>query len=134
MMRNSRILALVALVIVARAWAGDLPLAKPEQVGLSSERLEHIREVFEAEIEAGRIAGVVGLVARGDDVAYLEGIGYRDAESKSPMTPDTIFRIYSMTKPVTSVAAMMLFEEGHFLLTDPVSRFLPELSNLEVLV
>ncbi len=76
--------------------------------------------------------GVVTLVARRGRVVNFDAIGYRDVESKTPMTTDTIFRIASMTKPIASVALMMLYEEGHFLLTDPISKFLPEFTNMKV--
>ncbi len=83
-------------------------------------------------VDRNEVAGVVTLVARGGRIVHLEAVGYRDAETKAPMTANTIFRIASMTKPITSVALMMLFEEGHFLLSDPISKWLPEFADMKV--
>ena len=83
-------------------------------------------------VDRNEVSGVVTLVARQGRVVHLEAVGYRDAEAKAPMTTDTIFRIASMTKPIASVALMMLFEEGHFLLSDPISKWLPEFANMKV--
>jgi CubicO group peptidase (beta-lactamase class C family) len=112
--------------------AADLPRAKPEEVGLSSARLDNIRKVLGAKVDAGEIPGYVALVARHGKVAYFEAYGMQNPNTKAPMSRDSIFRIYSMTKPLTSVAAMMLVEEGKIRLTDPVSMYLPELANLQV--
>jgi CubicO group peptidase (beta-lactamase class C family) len=101
-------------------------------VGLSSERLARVGEVFRGYAEAGRLAGAVGMVLRHGKVAYLDSWGMRDLAARDPMEVDDIFRIYSMTKPVTSVAVMMLYEEGRFFLDDPVGRYLPELANVQV--
>ena len=103
----------------------------PESVGLSSERLGRIERHLQSRyLDRKKIAGTLTLVARRGEVAYLEPLGMRDLERGKPMTEDTLFRIYSMTKPITSVALMMLFEEGHFQLTDPVHRFIPEWREL----
>ncbi len=124
-----RSLALATLVNVvlytAIARAQGLPTAKPEDVGLSSERLERVTRALQSEIEAGKIPGAVALVARKGRIVYFESLGLRDKASGDPMSRDAIFRLYSMTKPFTSVAAMMLMEEGRFLLTEPISKFLP---------
>ncbi len=114
--------------------AAGLPVGKPEEVGLSGERLGRIRTAMQRYVDKGMVPGVVTMVARRGKVVHLEAVGYRDAESKTPMTTDTIFRIASMTKPIASVALMMLYEEGHFLLNDPIAKFLPEFSNLKVAV
>ena len=124
----------VLVLLTAAASAEPLPRTKPEQIGLSSERLEHVSRVLRSEIEKGKLPGAVALVARKGRIAYFESFGVRDPETRTPMTKDTIFRIYSMTKPITSVAVMMLQEEGRLVLTDPVSKFLPELTHLEVAV
>ncbi len=116
------------------AQAEELDRAPPAAVGLSEERFERIRNVLRAHVEEGRIAGAVALVARGGEVAFFESFGARDRERGVAMTDDTIFRIASMSKPITSVAVMMLYEQGHFLLGDPVSRYLPELGGLQVAV
>ena len=109
-----------------------LPLAAPEEIGLSSIRLARLGAVMRGEIERGRVPGAVALIARRGRLGFFESFGQRDAASGAPMRTDAIFRIYSMTKPITSVAAMMLWEEGRFLLSDPVAKYLPDLSNLEV--
>jgi CubicO group peptidase (beta-lactamase class C family) len=111
-----------------------LPLAAPEEIGLSSMRLARLGRVLRAEIERGRVPGAVALIARRGRLGFFESFGRRDPASAAPMAKDTIFRIYSMTKPITSVAAMMLWEEGRFLLNDPIARYLPDLSDLEVAV
>lgn len=109
------------------------PTVSPEDVGLSSERLERIASAIQRSIDDGRIAGGVALVARHGKIAYLKAVGMADRDAKKPMRTDTIFRICSMTKPVTSVAAMMLYEEGRFMLNQPVSDFIPEFKNMKVL-
>jgi CubicO group peptidase (beta-lactamase class C family) len=119
-------LPLLAAALAIPAYAQPLPTARPEEVGLSSERLARIRAVLEAEVEANRIPGAVVMVARRGKLAYAVAVGQRDRAANAPMTDDAIFRIYSMTKPITSVAAMMLMEEGRLQLTDPVGRWLPE--------
>jgi len=122
----------LVLFFTAGAWGQALPTAKPEEVGLSSERLARIGQMVTADIEKGRLPGAVALIARKGRVAYFESWGLRDKATGAPMTKDAIFRIYSMTKPFTSVAVMMLVEEGRLLLTDPVSKHLPELAKLSV--
>jgi CubicO group peptidase (beta-lactamase class C family) len=102
-----------------------LPVAQPEEVGMSSERLARVG-AMQRYVERGEVAGLVTLVARRGRIVHFESVGQRDAERKSPMTTDAIFRIASMTKPIASVAAMMLYEEGHFQLSDPISKWLPE--------
>ena len=116
----------------AQTPASGLPLGKPEDVGMSSERLLRVRTAMKRYVDGGLVPGVVTLVARHGRVVHLDAIGYRDAEAKSPMTTDTIFRIASMTKPIASVALMMLYEEGYFLLSDPISKFLPEFKEMKV--
>jgi CubicO group peptidase (beta-lactamase class C family) len=111
-----------------------LPPATPEDVGLSTSRLARLGAVMRGEIERGRVPGAVALVARRGRLAYYESYGRRDPANEAPMEKDSIFRIYSMTKPIVSVAAMMLWEEGRFLLSDPIGKFLPELGTLKVAV
>ncbi len=128
-----RLVAAIALWLIAfAAFAAELPRAKPEEVGLSSSRLDNIRKVLGAKVDAGEIPGYVALVARRGKVAYFEAYGTQNPNTKAPMTRDSIFRVYSMTKPITSVAAMILVEEGKIKLSDPVSMYLPELANLQV--
>src|SRR4029434_5969292 len=107
---------------------------KPEDVGLSSSRLARIGDHMKRYIDAGKIAGTLTLVARRGQVAYLEPQGHLEIERRRPVTPDSVWRIYSMTKPITSVGLMMLYEQGRFQLNDPVSRFIPSWSNLGVFV
>src|SRR5947199_5753441 len=102
----------------------------PEDVGLSSERLARIRPVMQSFVEQRKMAGAITLVARDGKVAHLECTGMMDCEASRPMQPDTIFRIYSMTKPITAVALLMLVEEGKLLLGDPVSKYIPEFKTL----
>src|SRR6204780_1664459 len=111
-----------------------LPLAAPEEIGLSSARLARLGAVMAGEIERGRVPGAVALIARRGRLGFFESFGRRDAAAGAPMAKDTIFRIYSMTKPITSVAAMMLWEEGRFLLSDPIANYLPDFSDLTVAV
>lgn len=111
-----------------------LPTAKPEDVGLSSERLGRVSDAVKGQIAKGTYPGAVGLVARRGKVAYFEAFGQLDPRSGTPMTKDAIFRLYSMTKPFTSVAAMMLVEEGRIRLADPVSKYIPKLKDLKVSV
>jgi CubicO group peptidase (beta-lactamase class C family) len=106
----------------------------PEAAGLSRERLSRIRTRMENHIDAGRLAGGLGLIMRRDHVGYFETWGMGDKEAGTPMSEDAIFRIFSMTKAVTGVAAMMLFEEGAFALADPVSHFMPEFREMRVAV
>jgi CubicO group peptidase (beta-lactamase class C family) len=109
------------------------PTDKPEELGLSTERLARIPRFFEERyVRTGKLPGVLTVVARRGQVAALACVGQRDVAAASPIEVDTIFRAYSMTKPVTSVALMSLYEEGRFQLDDPVSRFLPEMAALRV--
>jgi hypothetical protein len=118
----------------AVVFAQDLPTAKPESVGLSSERLDRISSVVQRDIDDKRIAGAVTLVVRHGKVAWFKSHGMMDREAGKAMPTDAMFRICSMTKPITTVAVMMLYEEGKFLLDDPVSKYLPEFKNSKVLV
>lgn len=107
---------------------------RPEDVGLSSARLQRLRDTLQADIDKGVIPGAAMLVARHGKVACLDALGYRDREAGAVMKADSIFRIASMTKPFTSVAAMMLAEEGKLLISDPVARHVPEFAELKVAV
>jgi CubicO group peptidase (beta-lactamase class C family) len=112
--------------------AASIPGAKPEEVGLSSVRLGRIREAVQRHIDAQNICGAVTIVARRGRIAHFEAHGVMDLESRKPMAKDAVFRLASMTKPITSVAVMMLVEEGKIRLNDPVSRFIPEFKSLKV--
>ena len=126
----------VPLVLFAAAWAtlpltaGSMPAGKPEEVGFSTERLKRIGEAVRRHIDARNVAGVVTLVARRGKIAYFDAQGMADIEAKRPMAKDNIFRLASMSKPITGIAVMMLVEEGKIRLSDPVSRFIPEFKNL----
>jgi CubicO group peptidase (beta-lactamase class C family) len=122
------------LVLLTTVAAQDLPTAKPESVGLSAERLERISKTVQRSIDDKRIAGAVTLVLRHGQVAWFKAQGMQDREAGKPMKTDSIFRICSMSKPITSAAVMILYEEGYFLLEDPISKFLPEFKNPKVLV
>lgn len=131
-----RIGALVVLAAAVLAWplTAATPTAKPEEVGFSSERLHRISDLVQRHITAGNFSGAVTLVARNGRIAHFEAQGLMDIESRKPMQKDAIFRIMSMTKPVVGVSIMMMIEEGKVRLTDPVSKFIPELKDLKVAV
>jgi len=112
----------------------ELDFAAPAELGLCPERLQRMLSVLQVDIDSGRLPGAVALVARRGKVALFESLGQQDAGAGIAMTRDAIFRIYSMTKPVVSVAVMMLMEQGKLLLSDPVERFLPEYSGQKVAV
>lgn len=111
-----------------------MEIASPGDLGFSPARLKRIGAVMQGYIDQGKIAGTVTLIARHGRIAYLEALGRMDIASGKPMQPDTIFRIASMTKLMTVVSVMMLFEEGHFLLDDPVAEFLPDFAGIRVFV
>jgi CubicO group peptidase (beta-lactamase class C family) len=107
---------------------------KPESVGFSSSRLARIKPVMQAYVDQGKFAGILTLIARQGQIVHLETVGFQELETKRPMTIDTIFCIYSMSKPITSTAAMLLCEEGRLRLWDPVSRYIPEFKEAKVMV
>lgn len=131
---RSLLLSLTLLIASPVLLANGLPTADPESVGMSAERLQRLPDAMQRFIDADKLAGTVTLVARDGQVVHLESRGMLDRESGEPMQEDSIFFIMSMTKPVVSVALMMLYEEGHFLLTDPISDWIPELADKKVLV
>ena len=122
----------VGLLCTGSVFAQALPEAEAESVGMSSERLDRIGAVFQAEIDDGKLPGVVIMVARDGKLVYSEALGAMDPARDTPMSEDAIFRIYSMTKPLVSVAAMVLMEEGKLELTDPVSKFLTDFADQSV--
>ena len=126
--------AFLLAVLTLTAVTASTPTAKPEDVGLSSERLQRISAMIQRRIDAGDLAGAVTVVARKGKIAHVDARGVMDVESRQPMTPETMFRIASMTKPVVGVAIMMLVEEGKLRLADPVSRYIPEFRGLKVAV
>jgi CubicO group peptidase (beta-lactamase class C family) len=126
--------AAVLLAGLTMAWplTAAAPTSKPEEVGLSGERLKRVAELVQRHIAAGSFSGAVTLVARNGRIAYHEAQGLMDLETKKPMVKDGIFRIMSMTKPVIGVSIMMMVEEGKLRLDDPVSKFIPEWTNMTV--
>ncbi len=121
-----------AVAEAAVANVPDLGMAAPEDAGMDSGRLARLTEAMQGLVDEGRLAGVVTAVARHGKIVHFESAGYRDMEAGAPMTNDALFRIYSMTKPITGVALMMLYDEGKFRLSDPVEMYIPELSDLQV--
>jgi CubicO group peptidase (beta-lactamase class C family) len=132
-----RLLRLPAFFIAAAlgastSWAASLPTATPSSVGMSAERLAKLDAQMKTFVDDGRLAGAVTMVSRHGKVVEFDANGKRDIAANAPMQKDSIFRIYSMTKPITGVAMMMLFEEGKWQLNDPVSKYIPEFTNLKV--
>jgi CubicO group peptidase (beta-lactamase class C family) len=123
---------LAGVVLSATVWAQGLPTAKPEEVGLSSQRLARVTEAFKTAVNDGIVSGAVMLVARDGKVVFYEAVGKADAAAGTPMAKDSIFRLYSMTKPFTSAAVLMLVEEGKLLLSDPITKYLPQLGKRSV--
>jgi CubicO group peptidase (beta-lactamase class C family) len=120
------------LAPLAPLWAQMLPQAKPEEVGMSPERLDRIRPVMESYIAQNQMAGSIALIARRGKVAYLETFGMMDKENGKPMSRDAIFRMASMTKPIITVAALTLYEQGKYSMLDPVSKYLPDFAKMKV--
>ena len=112
--------------------AAEVAVDDPEEVGFSGERLEKITEFVEREIADRNLVGTVTLVARHGKIVHFEAAGHYGLEDDRPMETDALFRIFSMTKPITTVAAMILYEEGAFHLGDPVAKYLPELANMQL--
>jgi len=131
---RASLLGLMALIAAVAPAAGvnELPAARPESVGLSSERLARLNAGMKSLVDQGRLAGAVTMVLRHGKVVEFDAVGRRDVAAGAPMQKDSIFRIYSMSKPVTGVAMMMLFEEGKWQLNDPVAKYIPEFANLKV--
>ncbi len=125
---------LILPAIVFPLWTASLPVAKPEEVGLSSERLQRIHEMVMRHVEARDISGAVTMVARRGRVVHFEAHGLMDIEAKKPMTKDALFRLASSSKPVTATAILMLMEDGKLKLTDPVAKYIPEFKNSRVAV
>ena len=126
-------IALLATMAAASpVFAQGLPSTTPENAGMSSERLERLSAKMHEYVDQEKLAGLNVIIARHGKIAYSESFGMRDKEAGKPMEPDTIFRIFSMSKPITSTAVMMLYEEGLFQLNDPVSKFIPEFKDIKV--
>jgi len=136
-MRAVKALALSFVLVfasLATLAAQNLPTAKPADVGLSAERLDRITQWLSGEITKGTIPGAVTMIVRNGKVAYFESVGVIDPETKAPMSKDAIFRIYSMSKPIASVAAMMLVEQGKLTLDEPVAKYIPAFKDMKVSV
>lgn len=127
--------AALCLLASSAALAEDpLPRAKPEDVGMSSERLARIGTTLNADIEAGKIPGAVIAIARHGKLVMLDAYGWRDKAAHVPMTTDTIFNVASMTKPMTTIGLLMLYEQGKVLIDDPLSKYFPKFANMRVAV
>ncbi len=127
------VFALLAFTAAAHAEGPALPrAATPEEVGLSSVQLKRLEEVTQKHVDSGLVPGAVMLVARRGKIAWQATLGKRDLAAGDAMKPDSIFRIYSMTKPIVSVAVMQMVEEGKLQISDPVARFLPEIGKMKV--
>ena len=126
--------AFLVILALMGSWvsAAEIRKGSPARYGFSDERLANITSFMEAKVEEGTLVGGMGLIARDGKIIYQQTYGMADREAGRPMESDTIFRIYSMTKPITTVALMMLFEEGKFKLNDPIAKYMPELANLQV--
>jgi CubicO group peptidase (beta-lactamase class C family) len=122
----------VLFVLTAGVSAQDLPTAKPADVGLSTERLERISQWLRDDSAKGTIPGAVVMIVRNGKVAYFESIGALDPQTKAPMRKDAIFRIYSMSKPITTVAVMMLYEQGKITLDEPIAKYIPSFKDMKV--
>ena len=131
---TSTVFALTVLTLASPAAAQHLPWAEPESVGMSSEGFERLDATMQRYIDSNMVAGTVTLVARQGKVVHLKAQGHRYIEGNEAMPNDAIFVIMSMTKPIVSAALMMLYEEGYFLLDDPISKYLPEFAEKQVLV
>lgn len=128
----------VALLVASLLWlnlaeAKPLPTVKAEREGMSEQRLNRITDITQLYVDEGKLAGVITMVARRGKIVHFEAVGQRGADDATPLKKDDLFRIYSMTKPITATALMQLYEQGKFHLTDPVSKFVPELRDLKVL-
>ena len=128
------LLALPLFMLSNIAQANDFPTAAPEEVGVSSDRLQRLSNTMQRYIDSNMLAGTVSLVSRNGKVIHVESQGWKNKETGEQMTDDSIFVIMSMTKPIVSAALMMLYEEGHFLLTDPITDWIPELAGKQVVI
>jgi CubicO group peptidase (beta-lactamase class C family) len=133
MMRKESHAAVLILAFAISAFAQELPkVSRPEEAGFVSDRLARLTQFFQGQVDNGAIPGAVLLVSRNGKIVYRQAVGYQDREKKTPMKVDAMFRIFSMTKPVASVAVMMLAEEGKIDLMAPVAKYLPEFKDVKV--
>ena len=129
---NRSVVAVIAVLISQGALAQGLPTASPDSVGVSSAKLEQVMGILDGEVKARRIAGAVFGMLRHGKLVWLKAVGIRDVAANQPMTTDTIFPLASMTKPIASVAAMTLVEQGRISLRDPLSKYLPAFKDAQV--
>jgi CubicO group peptidase (beta-lactamase class C family) len=129
---KTRIVIVLSMLFSCMGFAGELPVTSPENVGMSSEKLSQIKSSVQALIDNEKMAGASIIVARNGKIVLSETFGMMDQKANKPMQPDTIFRFYSMSKPITSVAAMMLYEQGKLKLDNPISKYIPEFKELKV--
>jgi CubicO group peptidase (beta-lactamase class C family) len=124
----------LALILgtISGAFGQTLPSAKPEEAGFSPERLQRLDAAMQQKVEEKQFAGIVTILARHGKVVEFKTYGKKDLATMTPLARDTIFRVYSMTKPVTGAAMMMLYEEGKWQPDDPISKYIPEFANLKV--
>lgn len=130
--RSLFLTALLLAAIAAYSWAAEVPQAKPEEVGMSSVKLEKVTSAVQEMVADEKVAGAITMVARKGKIVHFEAYGLRDMEDEKPLEKDTIMRFYSMTKPITTVAAMMLHDDGTLKLDDPVEKYLPEFEGVKV--
>ena len=131
---NKPLMFIFSVLISSTALSSDLPMGSPESVGVSSDRLDRLSESMQRYIDSNQLAGTVSVISRKGRVIHFESQGFKSKENREAMSDDTIFFIMSMTKPIVSTALMMLYEEGHFLLTDPITDWIPELKNKQVVL
>jgi CubicO group peptidase (beta-lactamase class C family) len=131
-MRIAAALLGMSVLSAYSALGQSLSVAAPESVGMSSVKLDNIKKTLQAEVDKGHIPGAVVMINRKGKLVYSEAVGYQNKDANLPMKKDALFRIYSMTKPLAAVAAMILEEEGKIVLADPVSKYLPEFANVQV--
>ena len=127
------ILLTLSIFLASSVGAKPFERSSPEEEGMSSAQLQRLSQLASKYVAEGRVPGIVNLVMRNGQIVHFEAVGNRGIDDSSPMQLDDLFRIYSMTKPITSVAAMQLYEQGKFQLSDPVTKFVPELQGLNVL-
>ena len=131
-MISKKLVVAVWLLFTSLAWGAPLPEATPDSVGMSSERLTRLDATFQKIIDDKELPGVTVMIARKGKLVYQKSFGFQDREKAIPMANDSIFRIYSMTKPIASVAALILVEEGKLHLAEPVSKYIPEFKDMKV--
>lgn len=132
LLRSACLSVVITTMFSVQTWADNLSFATPESVGMSSERLDKIAPALKRYVDEGQLAGVVSMIARKGEIVHFEEYGVLNKETGQAVEKDSIFRIYSMTKPITTLAVMMLYEEGKLQLTDPVERYLPAFTNVRV--